>query len=67
MAKSPREQHRTSPGDIVMLAGGDRVPADIRLLETKSLQIDESSLTGESVPASKQPDPLHADTVLAIA
>jgi Ca2+-transporting ATPase len=53
------------PGDIVMLAGGDRVPADIRLLETKSLQIDESSLTGESVPASKRPDPLHADTVLA--
>ena len=52
------------PGDIVMLAGGDRVPADIRLLETKSLQIDESSLTGESVPASKRPDPLHADTVL---
>jgi Ca2+-transporting ATPase len=52
------------PGDIVILAGGDRVPADIRLLETKSLQIDESSLTGESVPASKRPDPLHADTVL---
>ena len=53
------------PGDIVMLAGGDRVPADIRLLETKSLQIDEASLTGESVPANKKPDPLHADTVLA--
>ncbi len=53
------------PGDIVMLAGGDRVPADIRLLETKSLQIDESSLTGESVPASKRPEPLHTDTVLA--
>jgi cation-transporting P-type ATPase F len=52
------------PGDIVMLAGGDRVPADIRLLETKSLQIDESSLTGESVPANKRPDPLEADTVL---
>jgi cation-transporting ATPase F len=52
------------PGDIVMLAGGDRVPADIRLLETKNLQIDESSLTGESVPANKRPDPLQADTVL---
>ena len=52
------------PGDIVMLAGGDRVPADIRLLETKSLQIDEASLTGESVPANKRPDPLQADTVL---
>lgn len=53
------------PGDIVMLTGGDRVPADIRLLETQSLQMDESALTGESVPASKRPDPLKADTVLA--
>ena len=52
------------PGDIVILSGGDRVPADIRLLETKSLQIDEASLTGESVPANKRPDPLQADTVL---
>ena len=52
------------PGDIVMLTGGDRVPADIRLLKTKSLQIDESALTGESSPAHKRPDPLQADTVL---
>jgi cation-transporting P-type ATPase F len=52
------------PGDIVILTGGDRVPADIRLLESKSLQIDESALTGESVPANKRPDPLRADTVL---
>ena len=52
------------PGDIVILSGGDRVPADIRLLETQSLQIDEASLTGESVPANKRPDPLQADTVL---
>lgn len=52
------------PGDIVMLTGGDRVPADIRLLKTKSLQIDESALTGESAPAHKRPDPLQADTVL---
>ncbi|RFC45634.1 MAG: Ca2+-transporting ATPase [Verrucomicrobia bacterium] len=53
------------PGDIVLLAGGDRVPADLRLLETKGLQVDESSLTGESVPVFKRPDPLEADTVLA--
>jgi cation-transporting P-type ATPase F len=53
------------PGDIVMLTGGDRVPADIRLLETKSLQIDESSLTGESVPSNKCPGPLPPETVLA--
>lgn len=53
------------PGDIVLLSGGDRVPADIRLLETKGLQIDESSLTGESAPVFKRPDPLESDTVLA--
>ncbi len=41
------------PGDIVLLAGGDRVPADLRLTEAYNLQADESALTGESVPAAK--------------
>lgn len=40
-------------GDIVRLADGDMVPADIRLLEESNLQAQESSLTGESVPAEK--------------
>jgi P-type Ca2+ transporter type 2C len=41
------------PGDIIMLEAGDRVPADIRWLETNSVYVEESALTGESVPVSK--------------
>jgi Ca2+-transporting ATPase len=40
-------------GDVVLLAEGDRVPADIQLLEASNLAIDESLLSGESVPANK--------------
>ena len=53
------------PGDIVLLQSGDKVPADLRLLKSRELQIDESALTGESVPVQKQAEKLPKETGLA--
>jgi Ca2+-transporting ATPase len=53
------------PGGILVLDGGDVVTADVRLREASKLQADESALTGESVPVSKQVDPLEEETPLA--
>src|SRR5688572_15539493 len=51
------------PGDIVMLKAGDIVPADIRLLETHSLNINESSLTGESNAVDKGSEPIKDENL----
>ncbi|HEN20558.1 MAG TPA: cation-transporting P-type ATPase, partial [Desulfobacteraceae bacterium] len=48
------------PGDIVRLRSGDRAPADMRLLESTNLQIEESALTGESVPSQKSTEAADA-------
>lgn len=49
------------PGDIVLLSEGDKIPADIRIIESDSARADESILTGESVPVSKSETTLEKD------
>ena len=58
-AEIPAEQ--LVVGDVVLIAAGDEVPADGRIVSASSLQIDESALTGESVPAAKDADTLSDD------
>lgn len=49
------------PGDIILLEAGDAVPADARILECASMKVEESALTGESVPVVKREDTLSSD------
>jgi Ca2+-transporting ATPase len=51
------------PGDVILLEAGNMVPADIRLIETFSFKIDESSLTGESVPIDKSSEPIATENL----
>ncbi len=50
------------PGDLVRVTPGDRVPADLRLVEASNLRVEESALTGEAVPSAKSVDPVAAGT-----
>ncbi|MDR4507599.1 MAG: calcium-translocating P-type ATPase, SERCA-type [Candidatus Brocadiaceae bacterium] len=52
------------PGDIICLETGNKVPADARLIQIAALQVDEASLTGESVPSNKVTEPLEKDALV---
>ena len=52
-------------GDIILVEAGAKVPADSRIIEQANLEVDESMLTGESVPARKRADTLDGDLVIA--
>ncbi|MDT8409570.1 MAG: HAD-IC family P-type ATPase [Wenzhouxiangellaceae bacterium] len=61
--KYPAEQ--LVPGDIVRISDGDRVPADLRLIQSHGLRIEQAALTGESVPVSKHHEPVAKAAALA--
>jgi magnesium-transporting ATPase (P-type) len=52
------------PGDVVLLESGDKIPADLRLIDAKNLRTEEAALTGESVPAEKSVDAVPANATV---
>jgi magnesium-transporting ATPase (P-type) len=52
------------PGDLVLLESGDKIPADLRLVDAKNLRTEEAALTGESVPAEKNTDAVPANATV---
>ncbi|HSH46091.1 MAG TPA: HAD-IC family P-type ATPase, partial [Longimicrobiales bacterium] len=52
------------PGDVVLLTSGVRIPADLRIVRTRELEVDESALTGESVPVRKTTDELSSPSMV---
>src|SRR4030066_2253382 len=52
-----------APGDIVLLASGGKVPADLRLFKTTELKIEEAALTGESIPVEKRPRTIQEENL----
>ncbi|MFP4690406.1 MAG: cation-translocating P-type ATPase [Bacteroidales bacterium] len=59
------EAEKLVPGDVVFVVEGNLIPADCRVFEQNELKLNESALTGESLPVNKQTDPLDSDTPLA--
>src|SRR3984893_16655875 len=52
------------PGDIVLLESGDKIPADLRLIDAKNLRTEEAALTGESVPADKSTEAVSTNATV---
>jgi Ca2+-transporting ATPase len=59
------EARELVPGDLIVLDTGDRVPADARVVESVNLQVEESSLTGESAPVAKGTEIVDSDAAVA--
>ncbi|MEF3696806.1 HAD-IC family P-type ATPase [Desulfolutivibrio sp.] len=53
------------PGDVIVMRSGDKTPADVRIVQSRELRVDESSLTGESLPVEKSPAAVAREAVLA--
>ena len=53
------------PGDIIYIAEGDKVPADLRLLEANEIRVNNASLTGESEPVARITDPFYGDSIVS--
>lgn len=57
------ESAQVVPGDVILVEAGDRLPADVRFLHVNGLAIDESVMTGETLPAEKRAEPLAVPAV----